>query len=93
MDMVKKIWAFSFTVQKKNTTSLVVNLIVWVLAAVIAGLLIGLAGWIGGLLPDFLGGLIGWVLRIIGTIVDVYCVIGVVLSVLNYCDLLKETKN
>ena len=83
MDTIKKIWAFSFTVRKKDTTSLVVNLIVWILAAVIAGLLIGLAGWIGGLLPDFFGGLIGWVLRIIGTIVDVYCVIVVVLSVLN----------
>lgn len=90
MDAIKKIWAFSFTVQKKNATSLVVNLIVWVLAAVIAGLLIGLAGWIGGLLPEVLGGLIGWVLRIIGTIVDVYCVVGIVLAILNFCDVLKD---
>lgn len=90
MDSLKKIWAFSFVTQKKNVSSLVINLIIWVVAAVIAGLMIGLAGWIGGLLPEILSGLIGWVLRIIGTVVDLYCVIGIVLSILYYCDILKD---
>ena len=90
MDLLKKIWAFSFAVKKKDVTSVVVNIILWVVGIVIASVVLGLAGWIGSLLPGVLEGLVGWALRAIGSLVDLYCVAGIVLSVLNFCDVLKD---
>ena len=89
MALLKKFWPYSFTVQKKNVTSLVVNIIVQLVVAVVAGLLIWLATAITGWIP-VLGWLLGILLGAVGTIVNLYCVIGIVLSVLNFCDVLKD---
>ena len=88
MDLIKNIWFFSFKVEKKNVSSLVVNLIVWVVAAVLAGLVLWLAAALTGWIP-LIGGLIGGIVGFIGGVIEIYSVIGIVLSVLKFLDIVK----
>ena len=55
---------------------------------IIGCVLLGLVGLITGWIP-VLGTVIGWVLGVIGTVIEVYCVIGIVLLVLDYLKVLK----
>ena len=89
MAFLKKFWPYSFTVEKKNVVSLVVNIIIQLIAAVVTGLLVWVAGMITGWIP-VLGWIIGILLGAVGTIIDLYCLIGIVVSVLNFCDVLKD---
>lgn len=89
MDILKKIWFYSFKVEKKNVSSLVVNLIVWVVAAFAAGLILGLTSFITGWIP-VVGILVALVLGVVGGVIELYSLIGIVLSVLVYLDVLKD---
>lgn len=89
MDKLKTIWFHSFKVEKKNITSLVVNLIIWIIAAFVAGAVLWLASALTGWIP-LIGGLIGLIVRIIGGAVELYSLIGIVLSVLVFADVLKD---
>lgn len=86
MDMLKKFFPYSFGA--KDTTALVIKIVVYVVAMVVGGLLLSLIGLISGWIP-LLGAVIGWILGVIGTVIEVYCVIGIVLSVLDYFKVLK----
>ena len=86
MDMLKKFFPYSFGA--KDVTALVIKIIVYVVAMVAGGLLLGLIGLISGWIP-VLGAIIGWILGAIGTVIEVYCVIGIVLSILDYLKVLK----
>ena len=89
MDILKKIWFYSFKVEKKNVSSLVVNLIVWVVAAFAAGIVLWLATALTGWIP-VVGWLIGVIVGIAGGVVELYSVIGIVLSILVFLDVLKD---
>lgn len=89
MDLLKKIWFYSFKVEKKNVSSLVVNLIVWVIAAFVAGIVLWLATALTGWIP-VVGWLIGVIVGIAGGVVELYSVIGIVLSILVFLDVLKD---
>ena len=80
MDLLKAIWPLSFKVQEKDVTSLVVQLIVLIVACAIAALAISLLVWIP---------IIGWIIGAVGGLVSLYCVIGIVLCVLQFCGVLK----
>lgn len=89
MDILKKIWFYSFKVEKKNVSSLVVNLIVWVVAAFVAGIVLWLATALTGWIP-VVGWLIGVIVGIVGGVVELYSVIGIALSILVFLDVLKD---
>ena len=89
MQMLKKIWFYSFKVEKKNVSSLVVNLIVWVVAAFIAGIVLWLATSLTSWIP-IIGWLIGVIVGIAGGAVELYSLIGIVLSILVFLDVLKD---
>lgn len=89
MDILKKIWFYSFKVEKGNVSSLVVNLIVWVVAAFVAGVVLWLATALTAWVP-VVGFLVGIIVGIVGSVVELYSLIGVVLSVLVYLDVLKD---
>lgn len=89
MKMLKKIWFYSFKVEKKNVSSLVVNLIVWVVAAFIAGIVLWLATSLTSWIP-IIGWLIGVIVGIAGGAVELYSLIGIVLSILVFLDVLKD---
>ncbi len=82
MDMLKKLFPFSFGV--KDVTDLVIKILVYVAV----GVLVGLIGWVLGIIP-----LIGWILAlvwgIVGTLVGLYTLAGIVFAVLDFCKILK----
>ena len=88
MEILKKFWPYSFKVEKKNVSSLVVNLIVWVVGAFIAGVILWLATALTGWIP-VVGALIGIIVGIIGSAVELYSLIGIVLAILVFVDVLK----
>lgn len=89
MEILKRIWFYSFKVERKNVSSLVVNLIVWVVAAFVAGIVLWLATALTGWIP-VIGWLIGVLVGIVGGAVELYSLIGIVLSILVFLDVLKD---
>ncbi|MBQ7369639.1 MAG: hypothetical protein IJW58_01540 [Clostridia bacterium] len=81
MDL-KKLFPYSY--QK----SLLVSLIIYIVTAIVASLLIGFAGLLTGWIPA-VGTLVGWALRIVGIIVDIYVVGGIVVSILLALKVIK----
>lgn len=80
MDMLKKVFPFSFNVKEQDVTSLIVSIIIYLVVMVVSGLVM----WILGFIPviNILTGIVGWV-------VEVYSVAGIVLAVLNFLNVLK----
>ena len=84
MDLLKKIFPFSFGInnlpEDKRVTSLVIKIIIYVVAGAIAGVIIGVTSQ----LP-----IIGIILGSLGAIVDIYMTAGIVLTILDFCKVLK----
>ena len=79
MDMIKKIFPYSFGV--KDVTNLAIKIAVYLVVGVIVGLLCGIIG----LIP-ILGPIIGW---LVGGVVGLYNLAGIVIAVLSYLKVLK----
>ena len=79
MDALKKLFPYSFK-KKKQLSDLIVNIIVYLLAGVVGAALVG-----------FLGGipLIGVVLKYVGGLIDLYVLVAIILSVLDYMKAFK----
>lgn len=86
MDMLKKLFprAFAATEQAKLINALIVYIVIAVVGALVGFLVGTLLGWI-----PVIGLIVGLVLKIAGTIVDVYAIGGVVLTLLVYFKVLK----
>ena len=79
MDMLKKIFPLSFG-EKKDVVALVVNIVIYLVVGLVAGILIGLLAKIP---------VLGVIIALGGGLVDLYVLVGIVLSVLDYLKLLK----
>ena len=78
MATLKKLFPYSFGVA--DLKALIIKIIVYVVVGFVAGLVLGLLGAIP---------LLGIIFRIIGWVIDLYCVVGIVLVVLDYLKILK----
>lgn len=79
MDTLKTLFFFSFQ-PKKDPAALVINILIYLVVGVVAGLVIGLLSH----LP-----LVGWLIALVGGLVDLYVLVGIVLSVLDYMKVFK----
>ena len=79
MDTLKKFFPFSFKA-KDGIGALIINVIIYL----VIGALIGIAIGILAKVP-----LVGWIVGICGGLVDLYIFIGIILSILDYCKVLK----
>ncbi len=79
MDMLKKIFPYSFQPMKK-VADLIINVLIQFLIAALAGILIGILVKIP---------VVGILVALVGGIVDIYFVAGIVFSILNYLQVLK----
>lgn len=79
MDMLKQIFPLSFG-EKKDITALVINILIYFVAGALAGILIGVLASIP---------VIGIIIGLIGGVIDLYCLVGIVLSCLDYFKVLK----
>lgn len=78
MDILKKIFPFAFKSTEKN--EFIVSLVIHGLGAIIGGLIIGLLAT----LP-----VVGVLFTLMGSLVDVYCLGGIALSILVFLKVLE----
>ncbi len=76
---LKKYFPFSFT-EKKDVMAVIINVVLHIVASWIIGILLGILS----LIP-----VVGWFTGIAGMLAEVYLFVGMVLSVLDYCKVLK----
>ena len=79
MDLLKKVFPFSFGA-KKDLAALIINILIYVVAAAIGGAIIGILAK----LP-----IIGFIFGLIGSLIGIYSIAGIVLSCLDYLKILK----
>lgn len=75
MDLIKKVWPTPFNIKEKDVTSLVIQLVIFLVVCAIAGVIIG-----------FLAGIpiVGILFSIIGSLMGIYSLVGIVLCVLKF---------
>lgn len=79
---LKKVFPISYS------KTLLQSIIYYVLAAIVAGLIIWLATLLTGWIP-VVGALIGWILGIAGSLVEIYVIAGIIVSILIKLEVLK----
>ena len=82
MDILKKIFPFSFLSRKHDSNALVRSILLYTAVLVVYFLASAVLGYV-------LGRLVSWLLGLVGTLVGLYGTGGVVLSVLRYCGILQ----
>ena len=80
MDFLKSLWPTPFKIERKNLTSFLVQLIIFIVVCAVVGVLIGILSAIPIL------GIIFW---IVGGLLEVYSVVGIVLCILVFLDVIK----
>ena len=80
MDLLKTIWPTPFKIERKNLSSFLIQLIIFVVICAVVGVLFGVLGSIPVL------GVIFWIL---GSLLELYSIVGIVLCVLVFLDVLK----
>lgn len=86
MDALKKLFPRAFAATEQST--LINALIVYIVIAVVGALVGWLVGTLLGWIP-VIGALVGLILKIAGTIVDVYAIGGIILTLLVYFKVVK----
>lgn len=79
MDFLKKVWPTPFKIEKGNLSSFLVRLIVLVVVCAVIGILIGVLARIP---------VVGILFGLVGSLVELYSIVGVVLCFLVYFDVL-----
>lgn len=80
MDFLKKFWPTPFKIEKNNVKSFLITLLVFIIACAVVGVLIGVLAKIK---------LIGIIFSIIGSLFEIYGIVGIVLCVLKFLDVVK----
>ena len=80
MDFLKKLWPTPFKIKKGDVISFVVQLIVFLV-------LTALFGWLIGLLAHL--PIVGIVFSIVGSLMGIYTLVGAVLCLLKFLDLVR----
>lgn len=69
-------WSF----KANDVKSLIVSIIIYIVIGIVGGLIISLLSW----LP-----LVGWLIGIIGGLLDLYTLVGIILAILVFAGVLK----
>ena len=75
---VKKYFPHAF--KANDVKDLIIGLVVYALIAFVAGLVLGLLG----IIP-----ILGFIFRVIGWLVEIYCIAGVILSILVFLKIVQ----
>lgn len=82
MELLKNL--FPIKAQAEDMQSLIRAIVIYVIAMVVGAVLGILAGTLFGWIP-LIGDIIGAILSIVGWLLDIYCLAGIIISVLVYC--------
>ena len=80
MNTLKKLWPTPFKIEKGNLASFIIQLIIFVVICAVVGVLIGVLSSIP---------IIGVIFWILGSLMELYSIIGIVLCVLVFLDVVK----
>ena len=80
MDMLKKLWPTPFKIERKNLSSFLVQLIIFIVVCAVVGVLIGVLSAIP---------IVGIIFWIVGSLLEIYSIVGIVLCVLVFLDVIK----
>lgn len=83
MEQLAKFFPINKRVQKGNVSSLVITIIIYIVLPVVLGIVTGLINLILGGIP-VIGDLITWLLGAISSLIGLYCLIGIILAVVDY---------
>ena len=86
MDTLKKFFPRAF--KATDVKELIIAIVIYVLIDIVCGAVIGLAAKILAGLP-LVGGLLAWAVGIVGSLVGLYALIGIVLSILVFVKVVK----
>ena len=75
MEKLGRFFPLSFSVLSGDVKSLILTLIIYLIACAIMGVLHVVLGWIP---------LVGWLLKLIFSLIALYCVAGMVLAVVKF---------
>ena len=87
MDTLKKFFPISFS-KADTPANLVIGILIYLVIGLVACVVIGLAGLLTGWIP-VVGAILGWVLGLLGGLVELYVVAGIVIEVLVFAKVLK----
>ena len=79
MDLLKKVFPFSFAA-KKDLATLIIHILIYLVAGLIGGCIVGFLAK----LP-----IIGFIFGLVGSLISIYGIAGIVLSCLDYFKILK----
>lgn len=80
MDFLKSFWPTPFKIERKNLASFLIQLIIFIVVCAVVGVLIGVLNAIP---------VIGVIFWILGSLLELYSIIGIVLCVLVFLDVIK----
>ncbi len=86
MDILKKIFPFSF--KAKDVNSLIVSIVIYVVVGLASSLVFSLLNLVFGWIP-IVGAILGVLFGIVGWVIGVYCLAGIVITLLDYFKVLK----
>lgn len=78
MDILKKVFPFSFGV--KDVASLIIKILVYI----VVGVVIGFALFLLAHIP-----IVNLVVGLVGALVEIYLLAGIVIAILDFCNVLK----
>lgn len=84
MDILKKFFPFSFSVQKKETNSLIASIVIYAIGIIALSLFGWLFGWILGNIP-----VLPWLVGLLTSLLDTYCTAGIVFAILKFVGVFK----
>ena len=87
MSFLKKLYSSAFKMQKGNVKPFVILLVLYVLVPAVLDIA---AGLLGSLLPNPFNMIFGWIVGVIGILVSLYCLGGIVVAILKFCDVIKN---
>ena len=88
METLKKIFPLSWK-YTKDVANLIIGILVYILVGIVAGAIIALATLITGWIP-VLGGILAWVLGLVGSLIGLYTLAGIIIQLLVYFKVIKD---
>ena len=80
MDFIKSLWPTPFKIERKNPVSFVIQLIIFLVICAVVGVLIGVLSSIP---------IVGVIFWIVGSLMEIYSIVGVILCILVFLDVIK----
>lgn len=79
MDILKKWFPWSF--RANDVKSLIISILIYIAIGIVGGLIISLLIWVP---------LVGWLLGLVGGLLDLYTLVGIILAILEFAGVLKS---